>query len=98
MAAIVVAIEIYGKAYEIDLGDGRSLLKRDRPTYIPLANRDKTHIIRDGDTPWALAYKYFGNDKLWFNIIDANDIFNPFELPIGSEIVIPDIDVIRVGQ
>lgn len=90
--------ELYSKGYQINLPDGRSLLKRDKPVYVPLANRDRTVIIRDGDTPWALAYKFLGDDKKYFNILDANSIFNPFELTSGVELVIPDIDVVKVGQ
>lgn len=89
---------LYAKGYVITLPDGRQLLKRDKPSYTPLANKDRTHVIREGDKPWILGYRYYKDDKRWHLILDVNRMFNPFELEVGREIVIPDLDVIRAGQ
>lgn len=98
MALLLKSENLFAKGYIIELEDRRLLLKRDRPSYTPLANKDRTHIIKQGEKPWTIAYKFYGDDKWWHIIISVNNIFNPFELPVGLEIVIPDLDVIKVGQ
>jgi len=98
MALLLKEENLFANGYVIELPDGRSLLKRDKPSYNPLANKDRTHIITEGDKPWILAYRFYGDDKRWHAIMDVNKIYNPFDLPIGLEIIIPDLDVLTAGQ
>lgn len=49
----------------------------------------KTHIIKQGDTLWALAQNYLGSGTRWREIASANGIADPRKLQIGQEVKIP---------
>lgn len=89
---------IYASGYIIELPDGRSLLKRDKTTYIPSAANDRVHRLKELQKIWDLAGKYYGSSK-WHHIIcDVNAITNPFELPVGVDLIIPDIGPIKAAR
>jgi hypothetical protein len=47
------------------------------------------HTFREGDYWTKLASKYYGNKKLWWVILVANNIINPLKLPeTGTELKI----------
>lgn len=83
---------LHSDGYVVDLGNGKSLLKRDRIDYNPVVAKDRLYIVKEGDSIWDIAYQFYGNSKAkaWRLIADANKIFNPFELEIGSQLIIPD--------
>jgi nucleoid-associated protein YgaU len=87
---------IYARGYIIELPDGQSILKTDPLQYTPSANQDETHIMREGEELGDLAFKKYGNARWWHVLGYVNNILNPFEIPVGSKIVIPDIDVIKL--
>jgi nucleoid-associated protein YgaU len=51
------------------------------------------HVVIQGETLDYLAWKYFGNEELWWKIAEANEIENlfPFQLEAGKKIRIPSI-------
>ena len=49
----------------------------------------RTYIVRQGDTLWELAEKYYGKGTLWEQIAKANKIKNPRALKVGQKIIIP---------
>lgn len=53
------------------------------------SDNDKVHYISEGDRLDTIAYKYYGKSDLWYIIADANEIINPFELEIGTQLIIP---------
>lgn len=59
---------------------------------IPLSkNDDYVQItLTEKDRLDLLAYKYYGNALLWWVIALANDIYDPFDVPVGSILRIPD--------
>lgn len=55
-------------------------------------SRSQIHIVSIGQDLFSLANEYYGDFSKWYIITDKNpSIVNPFELPIGMELVIPDI-------
>ena len=86
----------YSTGYIVELEDNKQLLKRDKLVYDYAVSRDKTHTVGCGENIYDIAFRHFGNAKLWFLIADANNIFNPFELTAGEDIVIPDIDKFKL--
>jgi nucleoid-associated protein YgaU len=52
--------------------------------------------MREGEELGDLAFKKYGNARWWHVLGYVNNILNPFEIPVGSKIVIPDIDVIKL--
>lgn len=93
--AILLSLKVtnpYARGYIVDMGDDKQILKRALITYNPLVNKDKSHIVKDQEKIWDLAYLYYGNSKLWYIIADANSLFNPFELETNSKLLIPDQD------
>lgn len=89
---------IYSNGYIIDLGDGRQLLKTDPIQYTPSAEKDLTYTFKEGDRIWDLAYRYYGNSKWWHVITYVNNIVEPFQIPIGTVLLIPDLDVIKATR
>ena len=56
------------------------------------SQKDKTHVVVEGERLDTLAFKYYGNSTLWYVIADVNEIFNPFEtLEPGEELLIPGL-------
>lgn len=86
---------LYAKGYVIELEGGRLLLKRNILQYTPSAANDRTHELREGENLWDVAFRSYTNSKWWHAIADVNNIYNPFEIPEGTDLIIPDIDVIR---
>lgn len=88
--------DLYSTGYIITLSDGRKLLKRTKFTYIPTSTKDITHIVKDNDRIWDIAFRYYRNALLYKILADVNDIMNPFELTLGQELIIPDIDKVKL--
>lgn len=88
----VSANDLYATGYQVELPDGRLLLKRNKIVYSPTASKDTTHIVTDNDRIWDVAFRYYKDDKSWGIIADANRIYNPFELEVGTELVVPDFE------
>ncbi len=78
----------YYKVNIAKLGNGEFSLDRVPFIYIPSKN-DRVHVVIEGDRLDTLAFKYYKNSTLWYIIADTNGIYNPFELEIGSELLIP---------
>jgi len=57
------------------------------------APRKRTYKIQAGDTLWAISQEFYGNGKYHKTILAANKdvIRNAKALPVGQEIVIPDL-------
>lgn len=64
---------------------GASLLKE----VAPAASVGETYTVKQGDTLWALAVKYYGNGSRWREIAKANGILDPRKLQVGQRITIP---------
>lgn len=82
--------------------DGSQKLLRKRIKYVGTV-RDSYHLIVQGDTLDALAYKYYSSvaldaSKLWWILADANNILNPLDLSSlqGTTIVIPNYYQVRL--
>lgn len=76
--------------------DGSSSLHRTRVTYVE-SKRDKIHVANDDEDLTQIAYKYYGDSKLWWLIADANNLIDPFvPLANGRNLIIPDKDLINV--
>lgn len=57
-------------------------------------DRDKVtiHIVSHGQNLMSIAEEYYDDFTKWYLIAEKNPtITNPFELPFGMELVIPDI-------
>lgn len=85
---------LYANGYLVVYSDGPAILKRERLGYIPTP-RDINHEVVDGDRIDMLAFRYYGNSKYWWAIADINRVLNPFQLEVGSILVIPDINLIQ---
>lgn len=53
------------------------------------------HITAGGDTLDRLAARYYRDPTRWRLIADANDLEDPFELPVGLALTIPEREVTR---
>ncbi len=49
----------------------------------------KTHIVKSGDTLWALAKKYYDDGSLYNKIAEANNIDKPNLINQGAKLKIP---------
>lgn len=49
----------------------------------------KVHRVKKGDTPRSISRKYYGTEKHWRDILDANGIANANGLKVGAIISIP---------
>ena len=73
------------------------VLQDSEPEPWPVAPPVVYHTAQRADTLWALAVRYYGNGKLWKDIMAANAhvLKDPRFLKPGMELVIPPRDVAR---
>ncbi|MCL2433393.1 MAG: LysM peptidoglycan-binding domain-containing protein [Clostridia bacterium] len=56
----------------------------------PPASGERTHIVQQGETLWALAVRYLGSGHRWPEIQAMNGGIDPKRLRIGMTLQIPD--------
>ena len=58
---------------------------------IAASTGDITYFVESGDRMDSLAYKYYGNPRLWWVIAEANGMEDPeSELYVGRKLRIPN--------
>lgn len=71
--------------------EGDISLQRRKVPY-SISQDDQFHTVVDGENLTDIAFRYYGDPIQWFNIADVNNIFNPFDLVVGSNLVIPTLE------
>jgi len=86
---------LYNRCYLIEYTEGDKALHRTPIWYIG-TSEDKYHVVKDGETLHSISEKYYNSQYPWFLIADANAqlIEDIFSLPIGTSLVIPDLQSI----
>ena len=82
---------LYDKGYIINYPNGEQSLQRDVLVYKEDIE-DGLYTIRDGDNLTMIAYKFYKDPLKWFVIADVNEIENPFNLEVGRDIIIPNLN------
>ena len=82
---------LYDKGYMINYPDGEQSLQRDILVYKEDIE-DRSYTIKDGDNLTMIAYQFYKDPLKWFVIADVNEIENPFELTVGKDIIIPNLN------
>ena len=87
---------LYDKGYIVNYNEGDSSLHRTPLGYLVSVN-DIFHTIRDGESLLSISRKYYNTQKLWYVIADVNMglIEDIFQLPVGTDIVIPNLDILE---
>lgn len=80
--------------YVINYKQGDQSLERFTLSY-QKSDNDEMHSVTDYDTLWNISFDKYGTSKYWWVLADVNNIFNPFELTVGSNLLIPDINRIK---
>jgi len=95
---------LYSNGVVSGFPNGDILLTRERLVYTGLVT-DKYHTIIQGESLTSIAYRYYkpingDASKYWWVIADVNDIYNPIDIEdlIGSEIIIPDLVMIKLTE
>lgn len=87
----------YAKGYIIPMAEDRMLLKRDKFKYNPTGTNDRTYKVKEGDNIWDIAFNQLGNSRDWIKIMDVNPTqLNPFDIPVGTELIIPDLGQLKL--
>ncbi len=62
----------------------------DRPAPEPVSP-SQVYVVRDGDTLWSIAQRFYGDGFMWPHIYDANksQIHDPNEIYQGQKLTIP---------
>lgn len=69
----------------------------------PTREREKrtlTHKVRLNDNLFSLAKRYYGSPKQWMKIYkaNANVIYDRNSLPIGKELIIPEVEMLNMKK
>ena len=94
----VLPNNLYATGFIIELPNGKFLLKRSKYVYNPTAEKDITHTVTDNDRIWDIAFRYYNDPIMWAVIADVNSLYNPFELEVGAQLIVPDRDSITAQQ
>lgn len=75
------------------IGDGTQVYLGRRPLPNSLERGDDKFItVRIGDNPHLIAYRNFGDERLWWVVADFNDILDPMvDLVPGAVLRIPSL-------
>jgi nucleoid-associated protein YgaU len=60
------------------------------------SDNDRYYTVIQGDTLWAIAGFAYQDSKEWWKIAMVNKLENPFELRIGSTLIIPDLENLKI--
>lgn len=52
---------------------------------------DILYVVKSNDTLEDLAIKFFEDSRKWNKIAEINKIINPFDLELGSTLIIPSL-------
>lgn len=86
----MISRDLYNTGNILEFKNGEPLLERTKYTRTEDIS-DQIHTIVEGDTLTSIANKYYQEPLYWYLIADINEIFNPFELEIGTNIIIPNL-------
>lgn len=65
-----------------------------RPIPPDPASIPRTYTVQAGDTFASIAEEFYGEERAWFNIAQANPSVDPKRLQVGQEIVLPNLDTV----
>ena len=85
----------YSTGTIMQLPDGSLMLERTPIVHKELPN-DQYYRIHEGDTIWSIAFQAYGESKYQWLLADANKIQNPFELEIGTLILVPELALLNI--
>lgn len=74
--------------------DGTELAADVTPLPI-LTGEEETYIVGQGDTLLSISYTKYRNHSNWDVIAKVNNILYPYYLPVGTVLVIPNINDLR---
>ncbi len=57
---------------------------------------DLFHVVSDSDRIDLIAYRYYGDVRLWWIIAELNNILNPLEILPGTILRIPTYERIQM--
>jgi len=86
----------YANCTKYKYGD-REILNLREPVNSGPHPDDRFHKVIEGERIDILAYKYFGDPKLWWVICDYNHISFPLDLQIGQILRIPSVDHLNMS-
>lgn len=81
----------YGKKSTVVVQSDKATVKKESTTPKVNPKSNGAHVVRPGDTLWAIAKKYYGNGAQYTKIYNANrdKIKNPNLIYPGQKLVIP---------
>lgn len=80
----------YSRGLVVNFQDLPPMLVREKEVF-KASPLDEYYEVVQGDTLQSIAGDKYGDTRYWWKISDANDIDNPFELPLHSRLLIPNI-------
>lgn len=82
---------LYRKGYTVQYPEGDESKEREKLVYVR-DTEDRLYVVKEGDTLTYIANKYYGKPFKWYVIADINQIYNPFVLVAGTELIIPGLN------
>ena len=74
--------------------EGKYLPIMSETIYFPPSDQDSYVIVNRENRLDLVAESIYGNAELWWVIALANDILNPFDVPVGITVRVPDFTVV----
>jgi Uncharacterized protein containing LysM domain len=75
--------------------EGDFALERE-PIVIERSIRDRYHTVVEGDTLSTIAFDKYNDSKEWWVIADVNNLDWTFQLEVGTVLLIPDLNRVKI--
>jgi hypothetical protein len=86
---------------KVDVGLKQYGDEEDRPRQNPTSgtrNPERAHHVRAGETLDRIAAVHYADPSRWRLLAEANGIDDPFSVPPGMDLLVPELEVVRRGR
>ncbi len=83
---------------ETNIRPSRSFIQTIENGFYPFTGNEEAYVVKKGDTLWELADTYTLKPSNWEIIASWNGIDVPEKLPIGSVLIVPNLEEWRTRE
>jgi len=98
LLGIIVVIILAVLIFWFIKGNGQNSMTQSTSTTGEEIAKPTTYKVKEGDHLWSISEKMYGTGYNWVDIVSENKIENPDYLTVGTELMIPDVEPIKISE